>query len=133
MPLTPSGTWEAGWDKSVDIFGVNLKVTATTWDEHVEVLDVTHSQSGGVEAWIPGILRGEGTITANINSAAMPYSFNVFPGNGGVLTWRLGSSNPFSIPFGVTKVHYQSAVAGKVEYSFDVKLNSEEGAYTRAT
>lgn len=128
-----TGNWQHGYDKSITFLGIALKIKGTTWDEHIEKLIVTHSQSGGVQGWIAGILDGEGNVTANINADAVPASFALVAGVKGIATWGIGSVNPFTIPVGVTKVHYQSTVAGLVEFSFDMALDSETGAYVRAS
>ncbi len=127
-----TGAWQVGWNKSISIFGVLLKILTSSWDEQIEALDVTHSQSGGVEGWIPGVLRGEGAVTCNIDAALVPPAFSLVAGAFGYYIFYIGSNTPFSNPIGITKVHYTSAVLGKVEYSFDVKMNSEVGPYVRA-
>jgi hypothetical protein len=131
-----TGNWQVGWDKSVQIGSSVLKILESSWDEEIEKLIVTHSQSGGVEGWIPGILKGEGTVRANVDADLVPSSsLGITPGAFGTMRYTIGSANPFVIPIGVVKVHYQSAVEGKVEYSFTVALNSEasDGIYTRAS
>ena len=127
-----TGTWIVGYDKSVTFGSTSLKVVETTWDEEIEPLMVTHSQSGGVEGWIAGVLKGQGSIRANINAAQMPYSISIYAGAQGTMTWGIGGTTAFSIPFGITSVNYKSAVMGLVEYSFNIKLNSEQGTYVRA-
>ena len=125
--------WQAGWNKSVSFLGTSLKIKASTWDEHIEKLIVTHSQSLGIQGWIAGVLDGEGTVQAVIDSSLIPPNLLIVPGTMGFIRWVLGSAVDFSIPGGITKVHYSTAVAGLVEYSFDFALNSETGAYVRAS
>jgi hypothetical protein len=127
-----TGDWQVGYDKSVTFLGVSLKIKGSSWDEHIEKLIVTHTQSGGVQGWVAGILDGEGSVQAVINGDALPVSFGLGAGVMGTMTWGIGGNTAFSIPCGITKMHYQSAVNGLVEYSFDVALNSEQGTYVRA-
>jgi hypothetical protein len=127
----PTGLWQAGYNKSIAFLGLVMKIKSTSWDEHIEKLIVTHTQSGGVQGWIAGILDGEGHVDANIDASLVPPNFALVAGIQGIAVWGIGSANAFQLPVGVTKVHYQSAVAGLVEYSFDIALNSETGVYVR--
>lgn len=128
----PSGNWQVGYNKSVIFGGTSLKILESSWDEEIDQLIVTHSQSGGVEGWIAGILKGEGTVRANVDADSAPPALTIVPGAMGTFLFTIGTATPFVIPVGITKVHYQTAVEGKVEYSFNVKLNSEAGTYSRA-
>ncbi len=128
-----TGSWQVGYNKSVVFKGAVLKILESSWDEEIMKLIVTHSQSGGVEGWMAGILSGNGTIKANVDALFVPPNLSIIPGSMGFMVYSLGSAQPITIPMGVTKVHYGTVVAGLVEYSFDAALNSEVGAYTRAS
>lgn len=128
-----TGNWEPGYNKSIIIGGTTLKVLSSTWAESVEKLVVTHSQSGGVQGWIPGILDGEGEVTANVDADQVPPDLAIYAGASATMLFPLGSAQPFSLPITITRVNYQFAVNGLVNYSFNVAMNSEVGEYVRAT
>lgn len=128
-----TGQWQPGYNKSITLFGISLKIRSSTWDEAIEKLIVTHSQSGGVQGWMAGILDGNGTVQACVDAGAVPPGYSIVAGAMGAMLYTLGSALPFIIPVGVVHVHYQTAVNTLVEYAFDVAINSEQGAYTRAS
>ena len=127
-----TGSWQVGFNISPSFAGTLLKVRSSRWLERVEKLIVTHSQSGGVQGWLPGILDGEGGVEAVIDSAAVPSGFNITVGTSAFFLYRIGSANPYSCPVTVSEVHFATEVAGLSVYGFAVALNSEVGAYVRA-
>ena len=83
----------AGYDKGVSFTPAGggataINITAHSWSEQVEKLDVSHSGTAGKQALIAGLLRGDGNIKANFDSAAMPFAAapNVKAGTKGVMT-----------------------------------------------
>lgn len=103
---------------------VTLNVTGHSWEESVDKLDVTHTGTGGLQALLAGIFRGQGTVKANYDSAAMPHGApRIGAGVRGALALYLGGATPFLIPAMILKVNYQTAVEGKVEYSFNVEID----------
>jgi len=111
---------------------VTLNVTGHTWDEAIDKLDTTSSGSNGVQELIAGILRGAGSVKANVDSTYVVTSplglYRINAGQKGLMTFQVGYTQPYTVPCMVTKVHHQSEVAGKVEYSFDVELDSSASA-----
>jgi len=97
----------------------------------IDKLDVTHTGTLGIQALLAGILRGDGNVKANFDNAQVPSTSPPFirAGAGGLIDFYLGASTPFTVPCLITKVNYQSTVEGKVEYDFDVSLNSLAGNY----
>ena len=127
-----TGSWQAGFNKSVTFGGVSLKILESSWVPKIMQLIVTHSQSGGVEGWIAGILSGSGETKANVDALNVPPSLNIVPGALGFMIFSIGSGIPFIIPIGILEVHYATVVSGLVTYSFSHALNSEVGAYSNA-
>lgn len=134
-------TFVAGYNKGVTFQlsgaggATTLLVKSWSWDEAVEKLDVTHTGTTGIQAVIAGILRGDGTVEANVDITALPNATppTIIPGSKGTITFNVGSSTPHSCPVMVAKVHWASAVDGVVNYSFDTTLDYLTGTYTRAT
>lgn len=114
-----------------------LDVTGHSWDEAIDKLDVTSTGHSGVQALLGGVLRGAGTVKANLNSSTVVTSttgtIRLLAGQWGLLKFYYGYTEPFTVPCMVTKVHHQSEVTGKVEYSFDVELNKDASATAYAT
>lgn len=105
--------------------GTTLRITDHSWAEAVDKLDVTHTGTGGLQALLAGIFRGQGTVKANYDTDRMPHATapGIRAGLRGELQLDLGGADPFIIPAMITKVNYQSQVQGKVEYSFDVEFD----------
>lgn len=112
-----------------------LNITGWSHDDMGDVLETTHTGSGGQQAFIAGILRGNGNVTANVDAAALPNATapGVVFGAKGTLTLAVGGSTPWSVHVIVEKVHWQSVVNGLVSYNFDYKSDSTSGSYTRPT
>lgn len=106
-----------------------LAIRGHSWEEQVAGLLTTHTQSGGKAARIAGVLDGQGNVTADVDAALLPPGFSLKAGQKGVMTFGVGSASPFSVHGMILKVHYQTAVEGKVEYNFDVAMDSTTGAY----
>jgi len=121
--FTPSGT--AGTTP--------LNVTGWSSAEEVDKLDVTHTGTGGMQAVIAGILRVNGNVKANWDDAAV-ISSNPTPhiraGTKGVIGHFMTGGQYITVPVMITKVNYQSAVEGKIEYNFDYTLDSLSGTYS---
>ena len=112
-----------------------LNVTASTWDEEINAIDVTHSGSGGVEARLANILRGRGTVNADFDLLAPPYLNppQILSGFSGIGYFYVSPTRNFQIPSMILKVHWENPILGKVSYSFDIGLNSLAGQYIRPT
>lgn len=137
MPNNNQG-FQAGKDKGVNFWPddgsgyTSIRILSHSWSEQVDKLDVTHTGTGGQQALIPGILRGDGNVKGdwtNVSSGAgwagviSTNPPNIRAGTIGLLQFLLSTSQGFTVPCLVTKVAYQSAVEGKVSYDFDVSLN----------
>jgi len=112
-----------------------IKVTATSWDEHIEPLISTHTGSGGIQERLAGILDGEGDVQANVDGAALPNAAapGIVAGAKGTLTYDVGGTTPFTIHVLIQKVHWASVVNGLMTYSFHALLDNTSGTYTRPT
>ena len=132
-------SFQAGFNKGVSFqptglgVAVTFYVTGHSWSEMIDKIDVTHSGTGGIQALLAGILRGDGNMKANCDSGQIVSnpSNGLRAGTNGIMnfyfydggTFGLGT-NPFSVPCMVIKVNYKSEVAGKTEYDCDVSLNA---------
>jgi len=137
--------FQAGSDKHVTfqpagLNQVTLNVTGWSWKEAVDKLDFTHTGTGGQQAVLPGILRGDGSVKMNFDSSNNPYAStpNILSGVKGRMDFYLGSAIPFRVPCMIVDVTSQSAVEGKVEWNCNVTLDYLTGvtmgtAYTRPT
>lgn len=136
MPFQAGKYRSVTWKYSGAGAAFTLNVTGHTWDEAIDKLDVTSTGHLGVQALLPGILRGDGSVRANVDSTYVVTNVTgnvrIFAGQNGLLTFDFGYGTPFTVPAMITKVHHQSEVAGKCEYSFDVSLNKDASvtAYT---
>jgi hypothetical protein len=126
-----------------------LNITGWSGDESVTTLICTHSGSGGVAARIPNVLDGKWTVTADLDLLVPAYlnppfiaagvSGNIFlyvaPPQGNLVPGGIGvpagPPRAFNVPCIIQKVHWESQVAGKVSYAFDVEMNSLTGVYLR--
>lgn len=136
--LGTTGTWEAGKNTKVMFLvsgGSNtaLQVTDHSWAEMIDAIDITHTGSGGVQALLAGILRGDGNVKANFDSAAKYYSTapGVNAGASGVFQLFMNGTLYYSVPAMIKKVNTAKPVAGAVSYDFDISMNSEAGAYAK--
>ncbi len=106
-------------------------VTGHSWSEMIDKIDVTHTGTEGVQALLAGILRGDGNMKANIDSAQIISNpaVGLRAGTNGVMQFFYYSAtlNPFVVPCMVIKVNYKSESAGKTEYDCDVSLNALAG------
>lgn len=139
MPFQP------GFNKGVTFApngggAVLFNVTGHSWSEFIDKLDVSHSGTAGIQALLAGLLRGDGNMKANIDSAQVVSNpaNGIIPGTNGIMNFYLYvggatgvGTNPFSVPCMIIKVNYKSEVAGKVEYDCDVSLNAIAGGYVR--
>lgn len=100
-------------------------------------LEVPTSATQGLNAIIPGILKGEANVKGYIDISIMPWATPAFvrAGASGRLNLGVGSTGPFSIPGLVTKVHEQIVCDGKATWDFDFKLSAlaAGGTYVRAS
>lgn len=129
--------FQAGYDKFTRFkpsFGSNfviMCVTGHSWSEMIDAIDVTSTCHNGIQALLAGILRGEGNVKANVQSDVLPFnSLGIRAGVNGLLEFYYGYPIPFTAPCMIVKLNHKSAVESKVEYDFDVRLNTLAGAYT---
>ena len=119
------------------LFGtVQVHVASSSWDESALLADVTNTgtvaQFGtnpgtlAVNAVVPTKLDGKGTVKMYLDLLAAPYDsgVNIVAGASGQWTFLVGGlTQAFLIPITIEHVHYESQVAGTVEWSCDVVLN----------
>jgi hypothetical protein len=112
-----------------------INILDEDFTEEVAALETTHSGSGGIDEAIAGILKGRGSVHANIDLALIPW--NVTPGiragAKGLLKFGIGSANPAVIPIMILTVGPKGAVNGKLEFSFGFQLSGDAGSYVRAS
>lgn len=131
--------FQAGYNKGatfdLDPAGgpVTLSILGWTVEDGGDVLEITHSESGGNDAYLAGISRMPGNVTANIDAAALPNAASpgIVFGAKGTITLNVGSSSPWSIHIMISKVHWASEVKGLVTYNFDYVSDSTSGSRTR--
>lgn len=114
-----------------------LNVTDHTWSETIDAIDVTHTGAAGVQTLLAGILRGEGTVKAFLDSGASSTTFlgttqQIIAGTNGALLHTLGTNLKYTIPCMITRVNSAVPVNGGVNYEFTVQLNDLAGTGTYA-
>lgn len=130
--------FQAGYNKGVTLqvsgfaAGV-LNIKGHSWSEQIDALDITHTGHAGIQALLAGILRGDGNVKADLDGALAPPNVGIRAGANALMLFNLGTTTPYQVPLMITKVNYASVVEGKVEYDFDVRLNTEAGAMIRPT
>jgi hypothetical protein len=135
-----TGVWTNGYTCPVKFTlsggsEITLQVTDHSWREMVDSIDITHTGSGGIQALLAGIFRGDGSVTAFQDTTGSGTKFyattvGVRAGAKGVLKHYITSALFYTIPCMITEVTSQSPVAGGVSYSFNVSLDSESGTFT---
>jgi hypothetical protein len=110
-----------------------LNITGHTWDEEVLRHIITHTGSGGIQARLAGVLDGKGTVQADYDGGLPPYLNPplIVAGVSGLMLFYVTPQKAFQVPMIIAKVHYESAVQGKVSWSMDVEMNSQAGVYLR--
>lgn len=115
-----------------------VHVTQSSWDEEINLINVTNSATNqtfgsnpgniGIAAKLANVLDGRGTVQMFLDLLAPPYgaSLNLIPGASGAWYFFVDGSNNlyFSIPIIVRRIHYESQVMGGVQWSTDVELNA---------
>lgn len=122
---------QAGYDKATyfqpDGAGAAqlLDVVAHSWKEMVDAIDVTHTGTGGVQALLAGVLRGDGMMKAVLNNVKNPMAAGTLlrAGTNGIALFHYGMPVPFSVPCLVKDIAHQAEVAGRIEWTVNVSLN----------
>lgn len=113
------------------------QITGWDWKESVDVLDVTHSATAGIQAVIAGVFRGEGNLKCNMDSAALLWATAggaIIAGTKGVINLNANTPNTdWVIPIMIKEMHGKSEVAGKVELDFSIVIDELSGSYVRPT
>jgi hypothetical protein len=122
------------WVSSLSQAPAGLNVLDHAWKEIADWLEVTHSGTGGFQASLPGIIRGDGNVKANSDDAQViaQSSIAIVAGGQGVLAFFHYATvlASFKVPAQVTDVEYKTVVNGVCNYSFNIKLNILAGVYT---
>lgn len=132
--------YEAGYNKSptFTLDGgalVTLKVKSTSWTEQINALDTTHTGSGGIHARIAGLLDGNGTVEAVVDSQNMitlTAAGGIISGAKGLLGFPMGGTTPLSVHVIITQINWRAVVDGLLTVSFNCAIDSSSGSYTRA-
>lgn len=106
-----------------------LNVTGHSWSEMVDKLVADHSGTGGLQALLAGVLRGDGNVKANMDAAAYPWASPlpfIRAGVNGVISFYYGAF--YAVPCMVIKINKQSEVNGLIVFDFDVSLNCLAGS-----
>lgn len=123
------------WQPDGNNAAIILDVVAHSWKEAVDAIDVTHTGLAGAQGLLAGILRGDGMMRAvfNTDQNIVNGTFRLRAGQNGMALFFYGPVIPFSVPCMVIDVTHQSEVAGRVEWTANVRLNklAGTGTYTR--
>src|SRR4051812_43288104 len=80
---------------------ITLNVQDHGWKEQVDLADVTYcGVPGGVQALLPGILRGDATAKLALDGDLYPWTASnlIRAGTNGVITQTVASSKAYTIP-----------------------------------
>lgn len=110
-----------------------LVVTGWTLKDGGDVLEVTSTVHSGLDAYIAGISRIDGNVTAYVDSSALWNAANpgILFGAKGTLSPHVGSSTNWIVHVIVAAVNWSSVVNGVVSYNFDYKSDATSGSRTR--
>lgn len=107
---------------------VTLNITGHNLDISSLLHEVTHTgHNGAGTARIAGKQDVSGTVTMDYDADRSPYSLNLTNGTSGFMLFYVTPTRPIQVPIIIEKVNYKSAVAGKVEFGCDVKMNVNVG------
>lgn len=112
-----------------------LNITSWSWSENVNSLEVTHTGTGGLSAFIAGVLTGDFSFDANFDTAANPFasSPSLKAGKKGVITLNTNTTAPWSIGVMIEKVDHKAAVNGLIQFTVSGKLDVISGSYSYPT
>lgn len=118
---------QLGFDKGVvwqATGGPAAPVAVVSYDanEAGDLVDVTNALTAGSQALLPGIARGEGSFVFIFDADNAPQAAGIRFGIAGSIVFVTGGT-PVTWQVRVAKVHYKSAVAGRVEVACDVKTS----------
>ncbi len=119
----PRIAFRSGALLTVTFGGTTLNITGFSLEDGGDLLEITHTGTVARQAFIAGIARGEGNVTANTDSAVLPSATMRF-GTKGTLTCDIGGATPWSFSIIIAKVHYASTVNGISNYNFDWKSDA---------
>ena len=137
MPFQAGFNKQATFQPDGAAAATTLNVTGHSWKEAVDKLDVTHSGTGGQQAVIAGVLRGDGSVKMVFDTSNNPYANppNILAGVKGVMRFYIGTTTPHTVPCMIVDVTSQTAVEGKVEWNANVTLDyiigTSMATYTR--
>ena len=112
-----------------------LNITGWNFDEEALLHLVTHTASGGGQARIAGPEDLKGEVTYDVDLDILPHGApGIVAGAKGMIRFYVSSlvgGKYYEAPVIIEKVHWQSAVQGKLEGSFSVMLEAHSGTRTR--
>lgn len=138
-----SNAYTAGWQAPVKFQATGQGAVATlavkghSWEEMVNVANVTNTSHGGIAAKWATILDGKGSVQADHDADAPPYLTppKIYAGVTGLMLFYVSSTKFFQVPCVVTKLAYQTEVQGTgiTSYSFEIEMDANSGSYIRPT
>lgn len=152
MGFQPGYAANADWTPTG---GSTFQINVRGWnnDESVTALDVSHTGTGGLTAYIAGLGTVEGSIDFDLDIG----TFNGVPANSGNNPWAtgvglkagfkgvfrfdpqsvLGSAGNYTtayiVPVLIEKVNIKSAVDGKMSLTVNFKLDAISGTFAYPT
>lgn len=98
--------------------------------EEVDVEDITHSGSGGTQGCLAGLLRGDFSMTAFVDTSSGKKfydgtTYNIRAGQVGTVTHYITATLFKQIVLMIVRVTERVAVAGGVRYTMTCRFNSE--------
>lgn len=98
-------------------------------DAKVDMLETTHTGSGGKEAYYAGIFRDSGKVEFLIDISAYPWgAIGIQAGAKGTVRLGMGGSTPESKHVLIENVVKKSVVNGMLEGEFNYRLDSNSNA-----
>jgi hypothetical protein len=109
-----------------------LNIKDHTLDISVMLHDVTCAATAGVRARVVGPLDAAGTINADLDLDAEPWSpaVNLFAGLRGIVGFGYtegATARIIQVPSSIEKLHHQGSMEKELTYSFDTKMNALAG------
>lgn len=119
---------QLGFDKGITWGpdgGAGVPVNVTGWgvDDGGDLVEVTHTGTGGQQAFLAGIQRCGGNCTFWFDTDNAPTAIGLRFGVKGTITVNTGTGTPWSLHVSIEKVGHRSTVNGAI--GVDVAIKSD--------
>ena len=129
MASSSANGYQAGWDKYCVFKGTRLNITQWSVADGIDLVEITHTGHSGRQAFLAGIQRTSGSITAGRTTSQLISSNpGIVAGATGTLLVLVGSTNPWTVNIIIETVNWQSTANGQVTYNFSYKSDEESAA-----